>query len=213
MKQRQVFAVSEGNAWFSRNANAQAKRSLPQDDNVLTQILKLPQPSKGAKLLEVGFGDGTGLKWLNDNTAYSCHGIDPASDAVNDLNRHGVIATQGTAEQLPFKDNYFDVVIFGFCLYLCDRDDLFRIASEADRVLKAPGWLIIRDFYSETPQKQAYRHSPGIFSRKMDYRNLFTWHPAYVCQLHEVRHHSSNALTDDPNEWVSTSVIRKNSLD
>src|SRR5207253_396680 len=101
------------------------------------------------------------------------------------------------AEQLPFDDKKFDIVIFGFCLYLCDREDLFRIASEADRVLKNPGWLLILDFYSPAPLKRDYHHRSGLFSYKMDYRTLFLWNSSYTNFSHKVCHHSENTYTDD----------------
>ena len=85
---------------------------------------------------------------------------------------------QGTADRLPYRDGLFDVVVFGFCLYLCDREDLFRIASEADRVLNDQGWLIIHDFYSPVPTRRDYHHKTGIYSYKMDYKTLFEWHPS-----------------------------------
>jgi hypothetical protein len=43
----------------------------------------------------------------------------------------------------------------------------------------------------------------------MDYRTLFCWHPAYTCYHHRVLHHGQGEYTDDPQEWVATSVIRK----
>ena len=210
MKQKDIFIESEGNAWLQRNAAAQAARTLPQDDEVLVKILGLPAPAEGASLLEIGFGDATRLHWLKENTAYACHGIEPSTDAVAAAKRRGLDAVQGTADALPFPDSSFDVLIFGFCLYLADREDLFRIASEADRVLKNPGWLVIRDFYSVAPQKREYHHRSGMFSHKMDYRTLFSWNPGYTCQSHEVSHHSTHSFTDDTAQWVATSVLRKN---
>ena len=99
--------------------------------------------------------------------------------------------------------------MFGFCLYLCDSEDLFRIAYEADRVLRDPGWLLILDFYNPTLLKREYRHHAGVFSYKMDYRSLFTWNPAYTCFAHRIVHHLHYAYTDDSTEWIATSVLRK----
>ena len=115
----------------------------------------------------------------------------------------------GTADSLTHKDNAFDIVIFGFCLYLCDRGDLFRISTEADRVLKKEGWIIIQDFFAESPIQNEYHHTSGIKSYKMDYKTLFTWHPDYTCYQTKVYHHESQVFTDSSNEWVETSVIRK----
>ena len=209
MKQRDVFLESEGNAWFERNASALGSRKLPESDSLLVEILNLPL-AEGTKILEIGCGDGARLSWLRENCRFDCYGVEPSSQAVEVAKGRGVAAQQGAADQLPFEDKIFDIVIFGFCLYLCDREDLFRIASEADRVLKNPGWLLILDFYSPTPLKREYHHRSGLFSHKMDYRALFTWNPGYTNFSHEVRHHLEGGYTDDTQEWVATSVLRKN---
>lgn len=210
MKQKDIFLESEGDAWLSRNERALVSRQLPKSDPLLLEITNLdPPPEEGMKLLEIGCGDASRLSWLQENCGISCYGLDPSSRAVEVATQRGVDARQGTADQLPFDDQMFDLVVFGFCLYLCDREDLFRIACEADRVLADPGWLIILDFYSPRHVKGRYHHCPGVFSYKMDYRSLFMWHPAYHTVLHRVRHHLEDRYTDDPEEWVATSVLRK----
>lgn len=212
MKQKDIFLQTEGDAWFQRNQQGISKRNLPEDDPILCELLKLPlvsQTKEILRVLEVGCGDGRRLAWLQDNLNMQCAGVDPSAQAVAIACERGIDARQGTADDLRFDNNSFDLVIFGFCLYLCDRDDLFRIAAEADRVLNLPGWLLIMDFFSPTPQAREYHHKPGMFSFKMDYRTLFTWHPAYECMTHKVRHHDKPVYTDDPSEWVSVSALRK----
>lgn len=211
MRQRDVFLESEGDAWFSRNVGALGARNLPDSDSVLIEILALPAADIGrdTRILEIGCGDGTRLNWLRENRGFLCHGVEPSARAVEVAKGRGIDAHQGTAESLPFEDAQFDIVVFGFCLYLCDRADLFRIASEADRVLKNPGWLVILDFFSPTPLKRTYHHRSGLFSHKMDCRTLFTWNPAYTCYTQKVRDHAGAGYTDDANEWVATSVLRK----
>jgi ubiquinone/menaquinone biosynthesis C-methylase UbiE len=212
MKQKQVFLQSEGDAWFTRNQHAVAIPKLPYDDPILREIIDTNiNVVKGRKLrvLEVGCGDGTRLAWLKNNLDADCYGIEPSFKAVEVACAKGVNAQQGTANILPYDDLSFDIVIFGFCLYLCDREDLFRIASEANRVLRMPGWLIILDFYDPTPSTKDYHHRPGLLSYKMDYRTLFTWHPDYECMTHKVRHHSEGGHTDERDEWVAISILRK----
>ena len=103
----------------------------------------------------------------------------------------------------------FDIIVYGFCLYLCDRNDLFKIASEGNRVLRKNGFIIIYDFYSESYSQNAYHHLNGIFSYKMDYSKLFCWHPAYTQMKLQLGSHNSAYITDDENERVALSVIRK----
>jgi ubiquinone/menaquinone biosynthesis C-methylase UbiE len=160
-------------------------------------------------VLEIGCGDGTRLAWIRNNLNADCYGIEPSAQAVAAACVKGINARQGTADTLPFDNQFFDIVIFGFCLYLCDRGDLFRIASEADRVLRSPGWLMVLDFFNPTQKAREYHHRTGVQSYKMDYRRLFIWHPDYECMTHKVRCHDEASYTDDPDEWVAVSVLRK----
>ena len=161
------------------------------------------------QILEIGCGGGTRLNWLKNNLNADCYGVEPSAKAVAAACAKGIRAKQGTADALPFDTGSFDIVIFGFCLYLCDREDLFRIASEADRVLRTPGWLTILNFFSPIPRVKNYHHRTGVQSYKMDYRTLFDWHPDYECMVHKVSHHGESRHTDDRDEWVSVSVLRK----
>jgi ubiquinone/menaquinone biosynthesis C-methylase UbiE len=214
VKQKDTFLSDEGDEWFLRNERSIGKKNLPDDDSILIELLELVSPgSTELKVLEIGCGEGSRLEWIKQNLHAQCFGIDPSEKAVVGARSKGVKAVQGTADNLPFENKFFDVVIFGFCLYLCDREDLFLISKEADRVLKAPGWLLIIDFYSPQPVTKAYHHVSGLFSYKMDYSSLFTWHPCYECLTSKVRHHVDMNYTDSVEDWVSTSVLRKLQVD
>jgi len=214
MRQKDIFLNSEGNAWFSRNQKALASLELPNADLLLCEIIDINKGSgKKLRVLEIGCGDGTRLAWLKDNLDAECYGIEPSSQAVAAASKKNINVQQGTAESLPFDGHSFDIVIFGFCLYLCDREDLFRIAMEADRVLRESSWLMIMDFFSPNPHAKNYHHTPGVKSYKMDYRTLFNWHPDYACMTHKVRHHSELGYTDVQDEWVAVSILRKNHKD
>src|SRR5881396_3295603 len=131
MRQREVFLQTEGDAWFTRNREAVARRKLPEEDPILRELVELVAGgSEPPRILEIGCGEGRRLVWLTQNQNAQCFGIEPSAQAVAAARTQGVEVRQGTADALPFDADNFDVVIFGFCLYLCDRDDLFRIASE-----------------------------------------------------------------------------------
>jgi ubiquinone/menaquinone biosynthesis C-methylase UbiE len=212
-KQKEIFLNSEGDSWFERNHQAIQNREYTLDDPVISAISRCKQSEPwGERLLEVGCGEGKRLGWIQENLNIECFGIEPSAKAVSFAKLQNIEVRQGTADQLPYDDSFFEFVVFGFCLYLCDREDLFRIAHEVDRVLKPNSWLIIQDFFSTTPIKNRYHHRDGIYSFKMDYRRLFDWHPNYICLSHEILGHESIEFTDDPNEFVATSVLRKSSL-
>lgn len=207
MKQKDIFLRSEGDAYFRRAAG----HPVPRDSDPLVKELGALGLPSGSKVLEIGCGDGERLQWLAERLGFECFGLDPSGQAVAAANQRGRIQVrQGTADALPFEAGLMDAVVFGTCLYLCDREDLFRIACEADRVLKNPGWLLMYEFYSPVPLQREYRHVEGLYSYKMDYRNLFLWHPGYTCYVQRVMHWSSWDLTDKPEDWTAVSVLRKN---
>ena len=210
--QKKIFLESEGDAWFERNKQPSAPENYFQNDSILSGLLKIKEsqllPVK-PKLLEVGCGEGLRLDWMQRQWDFDCHGIDPSQKAIQCAKLRGVQCVQGTADALPFEDNSVDILVYGFCLYLCDRNDLFKIALEGHRVLKSNGWIVIKDFFTTTHCQREYHHLPGIFSYKMDYRKLFDWHPEYQAFFHEVTHHSEKVFTDELQEWVAVSILRK----
>ena len=151
------------------------------------------------------------MAWFVEHLGANVYGLEPSSKAVQLALKKGVHAEHESADYLPFESVSFDVVIFGFCLYLCDREDLFIIVQEADRVLRKSSWLVINDFFSMTPVRRDCYLKKGVYSFKMDYRKLFNWHPTYICYSHRLYDHNNHIeFTDDKQEWVSISVLKKN---
>lgn len=214
-QQKEIFLASEADAWYERNHEAVARQDLTQDPIccAVMELAPITSPS-GAPLsiLEIGCGEGLRLSWLALRLGAKVHGIEPSAKAVAAAQARGVDARRGTADSLPFLDASFDFVLFGFCLYLCDSEDLFRVAAEADRVLKASSWLVVHDFFASAHTSRPYHHTAGVMSNKMDFRKLFDWHPAYTCYSHRLSAHGLSGFSDDPQEWVSTSILRKQAL-
>lgn len=178
--QTDAFARGEADAYFARNHADEA--ALDRDDPLFDVLSELePAP---ARWLEVGCSDGARLerlRRLHGDGVGSYAGLDPSARAIAaGRERFPQVSLQvATADALPFHANSFDVVVFGFCLYLCDRADLFRIAAECDRVLDGDGLVVVYDFHREAPHANPYAHAPGLHSYKMDHARLFTWNPAY----------------------------------
>jgi ubiquinone/menaquinone biosynthesis C-methylase UbiE len=209
IKQKEVFLNEEGDNWYSRNKDYVNQKKM-ENDFLLKEIITLsPSENQSEKLLEIGCGNGKRLLELKKNN-FNVFGIDPSKSAIEEARLNGINALVGTADSLPFVDNSFDVLVFGFCLYLCDREDLFKIASEADRVLKKNGYLYILDFYSKDNSSNNYHHFEGLKSYKMDYSKLFNWHPDYVLIKQILGSHDNISLqTQDKNDWITISVLRK----
>lgn len=210
--QKDIFLQSEADEWFERNKQSNSKKSF-SEDMVCVEIQKIirAHSSQGNvfKILEVGCGEALRLSWLSQEFGAQVFGVEPSKKALIEAAKRGVVVTQGTADFLPYLDETFDILIFGFCLYLCDQKDLFKIAHEADRVLKKNAWLIINDFYYPGSITRAYHHKLGVQSHKMDYRTLFDWHPSYICYSHQIQQHGLQEFCDDPQEWVAVSSMRK----
>ena len=205
--QKETFLNSEGNQWYERNKNS-------LNNTLSDPIVKALQNIKIApeKVLEIGCSNGMRLNLIEKTFKSKCFGIDPSSKAIEQGTKRyqNIKLNVGTAEKLKFEDNYFDMIIFGFCLYLCDRNDLFKIAFEADRCLKNDGYIVIKDFFPPLPFKNQYTHKEGVYSYKMKYSKLFTWNPAYNEIFLDVFSHDGYTKRTIPNEKVAISILYKN---
>jgi ubiquinone/menaquinone biosynthesis C-methylase UbiE len=118
---------------------------------------------KGAKILEVGCGAGYFLKWLEKE--YNVAGIDISVDALEIAKRNLKQASLylGSAEDLPFENNSFSVVIaFDLIEHLKKPSKFF---AEAYRVLLPRGFLLI-----STPNPESF--GSKVKGRKIEFKNL-----------------------------------------
>lgn len=210
MDQKDIFISSEGDAWYKRNSSC-----ISSFDASADPIIKILSDMniKPSSIAEVGCSSGYRLAELKRLLQCRCMGIEPSSEAIDiGTTLYQDIEIQiGTADKLPWSDDSIDLLIYGFCLYLCDRKDLFIIAAEADRVLKENGTIVIYDFSPGVPIKNQYSHYEGTFSYKMDYSQLFLWNPSYYLLSSQTMTHSINANLSDRNERVGVSVLMKSS--
>jgi ubiquinone/menaquinone biosynthesis C-methylase UbiE len=203
-EQAKIWAASEGDAWHRRN------RTHHADDPVLAVIENLPKPQL---VLEVGCGDGWRLRKLVHRYGAEVHGVDLSRNAIDEA-RKGNIIPKGNlrlcgARNLRYApSNHFDLVILGFVLYAVDREDLFAVVAEVDRVLHEDSYLIIHDFYAGTPHSRAYSHDKRLRSYKMDYARLFTANPAYARIENRILGTNTPTPTT-PDDAISITVLRK----
>lgn len=178
MGQEAVFLNKEGDEWFNRNYIKVEEAKDRDPIFTMTNILGI----KPAKIIEVGCSNGWRLDaYKRRFPECECSGFDPSAEAVKtgkirypDL--HLIVAG---AAQSEISLGGCDLLIFGFCLYLCDRNDLSMIVGDHDTCLDDGGHLVIHDFDPDHPHKVPYHHVPGLFSYKMDYSKLWLVNPAY----------------------------------
>ncbi len=92
------------------------------------------------KVLEIGCGSGNILKFINSKNIY---GLDISPKMIEFCKKTMPTGdfTIGDAENLPYKDDFFDKVIISEVLYYLP--DLEKAIKEANRVLKKDGLLLI----------------------------------------------------------------------
>lgn len=207
--QKKIFLQDEGNQWYLRNKNAIYTKS----NDPIVDLLVYRQ-LKPKVVLEIGSSNGWRLNNIREIFASDCYGIDPSIKAIIDGRQKfpEINLTQGTADSIPFEEKVFDLIIFGFCLYLCDRKDLFKIVYEADRYLKDQGYLIIYDFEPTFPYKNRYQYKAGMYSYKMNYSNLFLSNPSYFIVTKNILTHYGFEKIEDPNERISINLLMKNTV-
>jgi ubiquinone/menaquinone biosynthesis C-methylase UbiE len=206
MKQKEIFITVEGNKYYERNKN---KLKCSDDDPIIHGITELKLHPK--KILEIGCSNGWRLELLKAIYKSDCWGIDPSAEAIQagkkEFKEVGLV--KGTADALPYDNEMFDMIIYGFCLYLCDRTDLFKIAYEADRVLMDLGHIVIYDFHPPFQYKNNYSHYKGLYSYKMNYSNLFLWSPVYSLKYQKMFFHPP-FKTGTFDDLVSVIILEKN---
>lgn len=201
MRQATVWQRSEGDKWHRRNLG---KERPP--DPVLEAIAF--NNLKPKSILEIGCGSGSRLAALHKVYGGKITGLDVSKEALADVPR-GIRCLRGTADDLScITTGSIDMLIYGFVLYQVDRQDLFKIAYEADRVLHDHGVIVIHDFYSERAYSRRYKHDPRLLTYKMDHAQLWLGNPAYRSIYRRIFGESSPMPTSRDDQYAVT-ILRK----
>jgi SAM-dependent methyltransferase len=202
-RQKHIFLESEGDAWFARNQ--QHLRALDQDI-VLSTLREVGVAPKS--VLEIGCANGYRVASICKEFGATGCGIDPSAMAVTDgrCRYPSLSLGVGTADRLPFAEGQFDLVIFGFCLYLVDPRLHLRCVAEADRVLADGGLLAIYDFIEPIPFQNKYVHREGVRSYKMEFSRYFLASPAYRL----LRRNMNIPGLPQPDQSIGVDVLSKN---
>lgn len=167
------FRREDADAWLERNREKLGQRD-PVTDLIMSTSVR-PQ-----HVLEIGCSNGWRLAKLRESLGCRVAGIEPSLNAIHEARRVGLQDVHiGTADSLPFANGAFDMVIYGWCLYLAEPADHFRIVAEGDRVLRDGGHLTIHDFSDEGAFRRAYAHRDGLWSYHMNFPALWAVHPSY----------------------------------
>lgn len=108
----------------------------------------------GSRVLNIGAGSGYLETLLMQRSAY-VHSLDPSEVTVNRLNAEQGMAgsaKQGYCHDIPFPDNYFDLVIMTEVIEHIQKEFLDASLREVARVLKSNG-----SFIGTVPYKEVLR--------------------------------------------------------
>jgi len=206
--QHQAWASGDtADAYFQRNQS-----KLDADESPARSTLFFARYIKrGDKVLEIGTANGWVLEQLRRLTGCDAYGMDPSHKAIADgRTRYPELQLSlGTADKIDHPDGFFQVVLFGFCLYLIDRALLMRAVAESDRVLSNSGRLMITDFDPATPHRRPFSHQEGVWSYKMQYPELWLANPTYVLAEKISYSHHGERFHTDTNERVASWILVK----
>ena len=134
---------------YRRVANWYDTLFQPMNAALLSIGLKLFPPAAGMKVLDVGCGTGAQLAHYQE-AGCEVFGIDPSpSMLAMAQNRLGENAEfhLGSATEIPFEDNYFDLVTATLVLHELAPTVRDEVLAEMQRVVKENGRLLLIDFH------------------------------------------------------------------
>lgn len=127
---------------------------------------------KDSKILEVGCNIGLQLLGLQKMGFKNLYGVELQQYAVEKAKSQtkGINIIQGSGFDIPFKDEYFDLVYTSGVLIHIAPSDLGTIIKEMVRCSKK--WIWGFEYYDEQLREVNYRGNEG-FLWKADYASIF----------------------------------------
>ena len=213
MNQDNIFLNYEGDNWFKRNVNSIVK--ISKHDFILDMIRLYKIVPKN--VLEIGASNGFRLNELNMLYGSKCTAVEPSELAIKDGKKRypHIEFHRALASELPFDDSQkFDLVIINFVLHWVAREKLFKSIYEIDRVTVDTGFLMVGDFWPDSPNKVNYHHikDQQIYTYKQDYVKIFTCTGLYHIVGFMTGNHETKEYDPfvDSNNRISVSLLRKN---
>ena len=134
--------ASDYDAWFEE----EGRLIFASEVEALRQVLPLlPKP-----WIDIGIGTGRFAQALGIDI-----GLDPSSGLLKIARNRGARVLLGRGEEAPFKDGSFGAIFF--IVTLCFVDSPERILSEAARLLKSQGKVVLGLVLKESPWGQLYQ--------------------------------------------------------
>ncbi len=211
MNQNALFIASEADAYFRRNASANAAYDI-HDDRVARTISQLQRDSDlmPASIADFGCSSGERLSAL-----CARYGIQGANGLGIDASEAAIEAAKERDPDLfwchadwtarQFVDIGYDVVITSFAWHWIDRHMLLDAMCMAHHHVNTGGILIINDFASVADVP--YKHVPGVLTHKRDYPAMFLATGLYEVASFERYAYPGTEAGEDPCSCVALRCI------
>ncbi len=207
--QSNIFLKGEGDSWYERNKFLiESADKYSQDISFILQVLKGSR-FEIQNLLEVGCASAVKLNTLASSFSAKGSGIDPSRLAILQGRKQypHLDLHVGLGSSLPFEADEFDLLSFGFCLYLVPPEEIEITLKEALRVLKPKGFIALTDFDPGIEMTVNYKHRDGLFSYKRNYQQLLKKFANVALVSKHSFSHYGNYFVEDENERVSTQIF------
>lgn len=144
------------------------------------------------RILEVGCNVGEQLLFLQRMGAKHLYGIELQSYAVEQAKgvTQGINIIQGQGDDIPFRDEYFDLVFTSGVLIHIPPGKLSAVMNEIVRCSKTYIWGM--EYYSDSLQTVKYGENGAELCWKADYAGIYL---STHKNLHEVRRENYAYLT------------------
>ncbi len=132
------------------------------DVALINRFLEEIQPIGTFNALDIGCGTGNYTNLFQKLTQAHVHGIDPSEGMLSKARQKNghIVFQQGTAEDIPFEDNFFD---FAFMTDVIHHvGDIGRMFAEIHRVLGSRGKVcIVTQSHKQIEARPIVRYFPG----------------------------------------------------
>lgn len=138
-------------------------------ESVAAALRSLVQATKAKRILEVGCGTGRWVAEL-EGLCEEAHGVDPSAEMLEQARKRcpALRLSEGRAEELPFRDAFFDLV---YCVNAVHHFEAPRaFISEAHRLLGPGGVACVIGFepHGRRGNYYVYRFFEGTYERDLE---------------------------------------------
>ena len=170
-EQKSSHLDNKGKKNYLQTNYAHKKFSNQYDFKLIRYILELGEINSGENVLDLGCGTGS-FKSVFEASNFTYYGVDiDNNDELNNIQKCDM-----ASQSLPFEDNSYDLIFFKMVIEHLTIEEISNCLSEAIRVLKPKGNLIVitpdwkwtyKFFYEEYTHQTPFTSSSLTSALKM----------------------------------------------